>query len=324
MPSYQADHRETMNSVERHEFLMGLRVKHHGGLPDREQRRFKALSKFDVEGERRREAIFERELPYHHFARVLHPSPVERLRVARAAREVRRVGWRQAQWQATVRALDTANELHWRWLWSIGNWSWEKNDLAWLLDEAHRVPAGIPLGAPTAEDRNKWHPDTDLWDIEDAAAFELEIGAGGTATLLLRDMWPEDDPRRMAAVATVSRVHTYLSLHQARRDGLPDDPYDPVHWGHDARIKALALHEPFSAGGAAIVLTPAFDPDVLEYTVDQPLAQAEVTAEFFDPLLTQRSDLTDQRNRGSTRLTLTVLAKDGTTSRVYTIRVEGT
>ena len=146
---------------------------------------------------------------------------------------------------------------------------------------------------------------------------ELELGCGGLATFLVHDQWPSSDPKRMAAVATQARVHTYLSYHYARRDGLPEDPYDPNEWGHDARVKSIAI----TSNRQDVVFTPTFDPEVTEYTTDSPVAPpGTVTVSTVDAFAKASYEYLGA-TQGYTGVKVTCVANDGVTSKDYYIRV---
>ena len=178
------------------------------------------------------------------------------------------------------------------------------------------MPAGIPKGRPTDEDRAKWQPEPTFWDVQDAAMHELELGAGGAATLLLRGLWPADNPNRMAAEATVTRVHKHLD--HILKNGVPDDPRDPNEWGHDARLKSLVITD--LGANRVVPLMPRFDPEVTAYTANAPIAPpASIDYAPVHPLTPAP---VRAYSRGNSVLTITVLAADGVTSRVYTVTVE--
>ena len=122
----------------------------------------------------------------------------------------------------------------------------------------------------------------------------------------------------MAAEAAVSRVDTYLNYHYSRRDGYPDDPWDPNEWGHDARLKSITITD--ISARQEVTLTPSFDPDVLAYTVTMPIAPP--TSLTFEKMDLLAPNPTYAYNVDNTVLTITMTAKDGTTQRVYTVTVD--
>ena len=315
--SATTDHRTSMNLVEDHEKLVKQLNKINDPI-DKEYERTKLLDSFEAEGEKRRKQLAESIQSRKKYTSNVNTNPELRREAAKIDRKIRKIGWHEELWKAMIKGLDLSVAPEWRYLLSMSFWGWAENDLAWKFDEPFKVPPAITPESPTKEIKDKWAPETTLWDIEDAAAYELEIGAGGRGTLNLYDMWSDTDARHLQVDKVRSLVHTYLSYHLARVDALPDDPYDPNEWGHDARIKNLVLHN-FSR--LPIVFTPSFDPDVLSYTVNEPLIGFSVqTMEFFDPLLTSNRNVVAEIT--TTSITYTVLARDGSTQRVYKIVVE--
>ena len=161
---------------------------------------------------------------------------------------------------------------------------------------------------------------------------ELELGMGGPASMFLHDQLTTagsvtvgtvNAPGKTDRELARSRVANYLTYYRAlrRSSDLPEDIYSPLHWGHDARLKTLTLTEPFEAGGGTISLTPEFDPETLAYTADRPLVGAGMSGTFFDPLLRVAGDTRVGYNPANTKMTITVTAKDGVTSRAYVIAV---
>ena len=269
--------------------------------------------------------VFADDFPHFHEMHLLHPNPVESAELARAAFRARRIGWRGAQWLATVEALELTkagdpNTFGRLWLRAVHYWRPLQYKQYWDIDTPHRVPSYVPIGTPSQEAHEQWQPETSLWDIEDAAAHELELGAGGWATYQLRDLWPSTDATRKAVDAVRARVHRYLK-HWKAATALPDNPYDPNHWGHDARLQELRIRE-FNEG-REIRLRPRFHPDVLFYGTSQVLLDHEDNGTtFFDPLMTLAANvskrLTNTHQERDT-LEVTVTAADGTTTRVYKI-----
>ena len=84
--------------------------------------------------------------------------------MARAARAVKPLGWRLAQIQASVRAMDVENvKTHWRWLFGVWAYKWWRFDDAWDLSVPWSVPEGCPIGSINENDYREWHPETTLW-----------------------------------------------------------------------------------------------------------------------------------------------------------------
>ena len=288
-----------------------------------------AIHRFLSESERRREELFEAHHPYSHHARLLHPDPLESRDVARAALAIRRLGWRGVEWVTSLKALDLDNFVHVRWLYSVRSINWAQSDLAWDITVPHQVPEGIPHGVPDDELIQNWNPHTTVWDLQDAAMHELEIGMGGAASVLLHDRLTVAQDLLVGSVkvpglttrnAARTRVTDYLKYYLAFKTDLnwPDDPYDPNNWGHDSKLKSLVIRD--GSTNEDIELTPTFDPDVLAYTIaSQPTTLPAFNATARDPLRTD-SAMSIQFFENYARFTVTVTAADGT-STVYEIRV---
>ena len=305
------DFRDNPGSERAHEEVMRI-LTGRGRTPDREVHRSKLLDRFGKESERRREALFDKFHPYAHHSRLLHPSPLEARELAQAAFRVRKIGWRGAQWLATMRALDMTNELHWRYVFSIYRFQGDVDDRMWNISIPHRVPTGIPIGSPSAEDRQHWHPEASHYDMDEAALREMEIECGGASAIILHS---QIDSGRAARTATFTRLAEYLAYYRGQdQEDLPDDPYDPLNWGHDSRAKSIRLHRPDN--GPEILYTPDFDPEVSQYHVDQPLAGCTFQFEFFDPLMNMDS-VTNIRGQQSKALHFTVTSKAKDATRYY-------
>ena len=269
--------------------------------------------------------VFADAHPHFHEMHLLHPNPVEARSLASLSLQVRKLGWIGAQWIATVEGLDNTDLKQYAWVFYIHDTRFLDYDEAWDTSRPFRTPEGIPITAPSSEQHEQWQPETNFWDVQDAARHELEINAGGLMTALLRSMWAEDNPNRMAANAAVALVHSYLSYYLASTSPLPDDIYNPIYWGHDARMKTLKLAE-LQVNGNPIILTPEFDPEILEYSASQPLVNYQFLngdkPTFFDPLMSYSKNVTqtwEATNQANDTLVFTVIAKDGTSKRVYKI-----
>lgn len=299
----------------------------------RERQRVEALGSMQREINERLACEFADRFPHFHQMHLLHPSASEARDLARTSHQVRKLGWRGAQWMAAITGLDLTDERQAGWVVAWRNYpQFLRFDEAW--EGPFRVPSGIPITPPSDELHEQWQPDTSIWDVEDAAWHELELGMGGPATVeLTHDLAVAhyNVPHRSSDLfsrlqkwtqsATRVRVAMYLDYWQRidYNDGtLPDDPYDPLHWGHDTRIRTLLVR---TADQTPIELTPAFDPEVLEYTTAVSLDGAEVLLAYFDPLLSNDSVTKDMT---ASLITLTVKANNGLTKRVYTVRLEGT
>ena len=249
-----------------------------------------------------------------------HPHPLIRRSYLRRMQQYRERGWRAAQIKASIRALDLAgNEVHRRWLAGLyfasglghshniyspnvssptGAWNALFNQEPWA------VPTGIPLGEVSVEDEMQWGHHA--WEVELAALLELEEDAGGIASLLLHDIIPDETGAR---AAVRQRVATYLAQNRAK---LPEDPWDPNVWGHDARLKSLTVKD---SSRTAIEITPSFDPDIEEYTVDRTISGLTVRGVQNDG----RAAIGYGFDSETSSRTVTVRAMDGTTVRVYRV-----
>ena len=266
-----------------------------------EQMRFFAHNQARQETARR--AVFIDLLPHIDEVRFLHPHPLTYREIARAARKARRIGWNIALCLATITNLDVSVDRQWRWMCLIQAHGYlqESNLETSPVFDAETIlefPEGIPVGTPTAKERLEFHPDTNAWDVEDAALLELELGAGGMAELLIGES--------AARAATITRVRTYKAKNLA---ALPDDPWDPNHWGHDARLASLTARR----AGSELALTPAFDPAITDYAIAGPIAGASLRFEPQDQAAVTVASST------STSRIVTVTAADGSTVKTYTV-----
>ena len=243
---------------------------------------------------------FDDILPEIDELRFLHPHPLTYRELARAARKARRVGWNQALLRATITGLDITNDRQWRWLAVVDNLRYFTNrDRSPVFgDDVLTFPEGIPVGVPSAKERLEFHPATSAWDVEDAAFHELELGAGGMAELLIGESTQR--------AATITRVRAYKAQNLRT---LPDDPFDPHHWGHDARLRSLVARR----SGAPLELSPAFDPEITAYTVIGPIAGVQLLFEVKDASATTLPASTAEAR------TVAVTAADGTTVKTYTV-----
>ena len=260
--------------------------------------------------------IFQNIHNEYDMVELLHPHPELRLELARDAHLARRIGWRGAEIAASVNALDLNNTQHWLWAFgleriNLGDFRFRQRtneERYWNLSQPWRVPTGIPKGTPTDEDRQRWQPGTTAWEVEEAALHELEEHMGGIATMYLHDYLPNKDERIKAR----STVETYLMIN---KQTLPEDPWDPNNWGHDARLSSLTIRDLQTL--EAIELTPDFDPEVLEYTTNHPITGISLAHTPKDSLA--NSDFETSPDR--TSISITVTAKDGKTTRIYKVSV---
>ena len=277
-------------------------------LIHRNQLRDTYLDRFKRSSEKKRREGFEDILPHIDEIRFLHPHPVTYVEIAKAVRKVRRIGWRQALWMATIREADLSDEFVWRWAFNaMSGYSYYhgSKDYTWNPELPILLPPGIELGTPTDRERLEFHPDTTVWDVQDAAMYELEYNMGGMANVMLHNYLPNKDKLLKAR----SIVETYLMINMQL---LPDDPWDPNLWGHDARLKSVTIRDTDSS---IIELTPDFDSDILEYTVNAPLSGSSVFYEAVDTFASIGSEYVDDS------IVITVTAKDGKTTRKYTISI---
>ena len=278
---------------------------------------------------------FENAFPNFHELHLLHPNPVEARDLARISLRVRKIGWRAAEWKATLEGLDNTESVHYSWMLALynGRPNFLETTRAWDVSVPFRTPDGIPITRPSLEQHEQWQPETNLWDVEDAAMHELEIGMGGPASMYLHDLLtatgsltvgtvnaPGKTDREVNRARVVQYLNHYRTIPLSR--DLPEDIYSPLYWGHDARLKSLVLTEPVAVGSTVIALTPDFDPETLSYTTGQPLVGMGMTGTFFDPFLNLRHDTSTKFNEDNTQVTITVTAKDGVTSRAYVISVQ--
>ena len=278
---------------------------------------------------------FSDAFPNFHEMHLLHPNPVEARDLALISLRVRKIGWRAAEWKATFEGLDNTDHTHFAWILGhlIGRPKFLETTRAWDLSVPFRTPDGIPITRPSLEQHEQWQPETNLWDVEDAAMHELELGMGGPASMYLHDLLtatgsltvgtvnaPGKTDREVNRARVVQYLNHYRTIPLSR--DLPEDIYSPLYWGHDARLKSLVLTEPVAVGSTVIALTPDFDPETLSYTTGQPLVGMGMSGTFFDPFLNLRDDTSTKFNEDNTQVTITVTAKDGVTSRAYVISVQ--
>ena len=239
-----------------------------------------------------------------------HPDPAVRRDHLRRVRRVRDAGLRAAQLRAAFRGLDAGNDHHLRWLRAFADdpqyWrAPEEGQTAWRLDLPWQTPDGIPEGAMTDRERAEWAPS--LWEVEQAAMLELEEVHGGRASMFLRAEFPDAVQAEWAKGRT--RVYTCLARNRKK---VPADPLDPNNWGHDARLASLTVE---SSTGEPIALTPAFDPDIENYKVSEPLEGARVRHVLADELATATFRIVGPFH------VVYVLAYDGVSERNYNISV---
>ena len=287
-------------------------------LQKRENLRTNLLSEIPKYQDEIRRDRFDKLVPHIDELHLLHPNPISYRTIAKAAREARELGWRLLVYKATIEGLDLTNDTHWRWLALIhvagylgvriqsnSNPHNQSRSPIFHLETPLAFPEGIPVGKPSAHEIAEFDPAIDSWDVEDAAYHELELGAKGLASLYLHNRLPASQERADA----IARVGVYLQKNLA---DLPDDPWDPNNWGHDARLESLSV----SKNGVNLTLTPAFDPEVLDYTVDaDSLAGTTYRFETKDSLARNATSDT------ATSRSIVVTAYDKTTKRTYTVSV---
>lgn len=301
-----------------------------------------AIATVDNRKQQLRESV-ARQLHPEGEDRHAHPNPKVRRHHMEIVRSLRDVAWRAEQIRAALLALDPLNDTHYRWLFFVDlSLNWADTGLhpplfrrsahypdhsLWDLDHPWTLPSGIPLGEPRDEEREEWA--LSLYDFEQAAMLELEIGMGGPASVeLVNDLnntlynaaarrnEPFTRAQRFRFQATRVRVAQYLD-HWHRRDhvghDLPADPYNPYHWGHDNRLEKLSVQDD---DRQPIEITPDFDPDTLEYASTESLENAQVLISFFDPFLEVATDVS--KDMSASLIKLTVTSKAGE-ERIYTV-----
>ena len=275
--------------------------------------------------------------------RLTHPNPEVRRRIALELRVRRQIAYRMAQIHGTVKALDFDNVLHARWFAHLVDFMFfhptyslytrhvedgiyislgafmnthpatnEGYPMNSIFDP--RIPFTTPTGIPEvevpAEAIEYYGLAPTKWDVQQAAMYELEIGMGGIANIILHDQLSSSTDKNNR-LKTRSRVETYLDINLVR---IPEDPWDPNYWGHDARLSSLALQDHVNQ---PIVLTPAFDMDVYAYTTSTPIAPpTSINAVASDPF----ASITTAFSNSNSVLTVTCTAKDGETVLNYVIR----
>lgn len=154
-----------------------------------------------------------------------------------------------------------------------------------------------------------------VFDVEQAAALEVDILHGGPGTRLLSHLATETERQGWAAGERM--IFRRLGEHRAAP---PHDPLLAEHWGHDARLKGLLVSE----HGRAALIKPTFDPDVLAYTTGVQSYSSgtgddviRIVATTMDPRATARVELV---NSGAVA-NVNVTAEDGRTVRTYTLGV---
>ena len=287
---------------------------------DRNRERARWVGYFDKYRETVRRQAFDEMLPHLDELRFMHPDPITYREIARALRRVRHVGYRQEVLRALAMGLDLSVDSNWHWFWAHRN----HISTIWpLSDDPIEIPASVTRVTISPAAHREWHPDTTLWDLNDAAMHELELEAGGTVFLELHDEFEDDDPRKQLTTKVRTRVKNYLNLHYSRREnpGLPEDPYDPIHWGHDSALSGITIT--VTATSENVPITPDFDPDVHEYAVGRS------SLEGLTIIGTPR-DLVTAYGTGATvtpaagaiggAAVILVTAKDDTHRTTYTIR----
>ena len=275
--------------------------------------------------------------------RLTHPNPEVRKRIALEFRVRRHIAYRMAQIHVTVQALDLDNEQHSRWLAHLVDFMYFHPVYSLPVDRADdglylplvgllrshpatnegypinsmfdpRIAFTVPTGIPEVDVPESAVEYYDLaatkWDVQQAAMYELETGMGGIANIILHDQLSSgvDKNNRLK---TRSRVETYLDINLVR---IPDDPWDPNYWGHDARLSSLALQNHVNQ---PIVFTPTFSSDVYAYETTVPIAPpTSISAVASDPFAAIETAFSENNSV----LTITCTAKDGETVLNYVIR----
>ena len=244
----------------------------------------------------------------------------------RQSGKIKMVSLRAAQLIATLDEIDLANDVQYRWLRFFGDeFHQPRLDLlpddahAWNLSEVWSTPTGITLGTITDTEQMTLSPLRS--DIEMAAMFELDEVYGGEATRFFRSGYVQRQQDIWRTGGT--RVKKYFDYNKGQfSNRTPDfDIFDPIYWGHDARLKTLLLTESGIPPNRVLELTPEFDPDIFEYTVNESIAPPkQLTYESLDPLHDAVSSTSSAYSQSNTVLTIRVTAADGTTTQDYVIR----
>ena len=252
------------------------------------------------------EVAYEEPFPLYHELHLLHPYPLEQQELAALSFKVRQWGWRAEQWFASIDGLDLSDWTQWTFMAGLHSSDLLRTDYAWDTSVPFRLPKGVPITEPDAATRQRWHPDATVEDVQDAAWHEMPIDMGGPANVALHGHLKDPGGRRGAAL---SRIRDYLALHT---ETIPDNPYDRSQWQHGARLKILQV----AGTSGQVRLRPAFHPDVLSYTVGEPLSPpTRITALAADGAAT----VTQSLDEGGTTATLTITVTAGEIVRTYTV-----
>ena len=251
-----------------------------------------------------------------HEAYLLHSDPDVRFRFHRDHIRFKRMKVRHFEIGQTIANLTPkTNDLHARWVaavMALDHREWTGRNPGdftemglWNIEDEFVTPSSIPkpdsFSFPIEVQVNSW-------DVEQAAFWEAEKSLGGVTTMLLHDQLPDRDRR----VAHLSRIGTYL---MRNRQCCPRNPWDPNEWGHDNRLAAFSVKD--LSANRLVDYTPEFDPEVVEYRTDQPIAPPSgVTVTPRDSL----AATSFAYNADNSVLTMNCTSKAGET-RQYFLRV---
>ena len=197
---------------------------------------------------------------YRHRRLSVHPDPAMRAQLRAERRKSYEIGHRYVTLKKRIEALDLSKAADWTVFQGIsphpnGDW-W---DLTQPLSTAFKRFSTLPVVALSAAEEAEHAFATTRHEINEAFDVEVygQIGSdlhflGTTIVSLAQD--------KVDNLGTLRR----------RRDAMlalttfPADPHDPNLWGHDTRLKSLALTPKV---GSSIAITPAFSAATLSYSM---------------------------------------------------------
>lgn len=228
-----------------------------------------------------------------------------------AARETRAkinaIGHRMRTVEKRVKALDLTAATDWQTAQTL------RSQITALYVEMDkpitaRVPiyTALPVVALTAAEEDEFAHVTTVHDIDEAMRAELDhhFGAAWEFIALGIDDLSTNDIRLARMVKRRWKALRGLTT-------LPADAADPNLWGHDARLKSLALTPKV---GSAIAISPSFAAGTLAYAMDHRGDQVHrVDAVAEDSTATVTTTIEDHK------VTIRVTAEDGTTIADYVV-----
>ena len=163
--------------------------------------------------------------------------------------------------------------------------------------------SALPSAVLSAEAEAEWPVETTRHDVREAYEAEMMDWVGGVNVadddLDLQEIgWKRMLRRRRGEVLALTT--------------LPADPFDPNLWGHDVRLKSLALTPKV---GDSIPLSPAFSAAVFDYEMDyRPDQVLRVDAVAEDARASAREVI------GTDKVDAGVTAEDGVTMGPYNVK----